>query len=97
MTNPWIRVDRVSLPIISTDLWVGGNVPGATDSGKSARVQYALGAAQGPIKFAELEFLGFNVSDQAFSGSPAALDRLRLTDRRIFEQSLRLAKMTERV
>ena len=85
MTNPKIRINHISYPIISTDLWVSGNVSSAKDSGKTAKVQYAVGAAEGPIKFAELEFLGFNVTDQAFSASPATPDRLRLTDRRIFE------------
>jgi hypothetical protein len=83
MTNRWICIDRLPFPIISTDLWVGGNVPGAKDAGKTAKVQYVVGAAEGPIKFAELEFIGFNVTDQAFSAYPATLDRLRLTDRHI--------------
>lgn len=54
---------------ISTDLWVGGVVPGATPSGKTAKVQYAIGSAQGPVQFADLEFLKFKVPDQAFSMS----------------------------
>ena len=55
------------LIIISTDLWVGGAVPGAKPSGKTAKVQYAIGSAQGPIQFADLNFLGHKVPDQAFS------------------------------
>jgi len=59
------------VPIISTDLWVGGNVPGAKSSGKNAKIHYAVGSAEGPIQFAKLEYLGFSVPDQAFSEFPA--------------------------
>lgn len=64
---PWIRTDRLLFSIISSDLWVGGNVPGSTPSGQSTRIQYAVGDAQGPVMFAPLDFLGYNIPDQAFS------------------------------
>lgn len=50
----------------SSDLWVGGVVPGAKPSGQYGKIQYAVGSAEGPIQFAELDFLGYNVTDQAF-------------------------------
>lgn len=50
----------------SSDLWVGGNVPGATPSGQIAKVLYAVGGAEGPIEFADLDFLGYTVTNQAF-------------------------------
>jgi len=85
MANP-LSIEHVLIPIISTDLWVGGDVPGAKSSGKTAKIHYAVGSAEGPIQFAKLGFLGFNVSDQAFSGSPQCHpDRPRLTDYRIFK------------
>ncbi|KAF9793025.1 acid protease [Thelephora terrestris] len=49
-----------------SDLWVGGNVPGALPSGQYSRIQYAVGSAEGPIEFADLDFLGYNVPKQAF-------------------------------
>ena len=55
------------LSIVSSDLWVGGDVPGSYPSGQNASVQYAVGNAQGPILFAELDFLGYNITNQAFS------------------------------
>ena len=58
---------------ISADLWVGGTVPNANVSGKSAKVQYAVGAVSGPIQFAELGFLGFKIRRQAFSAFPVTL------------------------
>ncbi|KAH9065101.1 acid protease [Lactarius deliciosus] len=51
----------------SSDLWVTGAVPRAEDTGTSASVQYAIGSAEGPVKTAQLEILGFTVPDQAFS------------------------------
>ena len=51
----------------SSDLWVvDTQVPGATNTSKSAKVTYAIGAAEGPILLADLEFAGYNVSQQAF-------------------------------
>ncbi|KAF9652956.1 acid protease [Thelephora ganbajun] len=73
-----VHIDRALFPITSADLWVGGNVPGSKSSGKSAKVQYAVGAAEGPIQFADLEFLGFNVSDQAFISATGKDDGMGL-------------------
>ncbi|EMD37877.1 hypothetical protein CERSUDRAFT_114514 [Gelatoporia subvermispora B] len=50
----------------SSDLWVAGSIPGAADSGHTASVNYALGNVDGPIKFADLEFDGYSVENQAF-------------------------------
>lgn len=50
----------------SADLWVAGTVPNAKNSGKSSSVQYAIGSVEGPIEFAELQFSGFTVPDQAY-------------------------------
>ncbi|KAL1752852.1 aspartic peptidase domain-containing protein [Schizophyllum commune] len=50
----------------SSDLWVAGSVNNAKDTGKKSGVTYAVGAVQGPIKTAELEFAGFTIPDQAF-------------------------------
>jgi hypothetical protein len=50
----------------SSDLWVAADsVPNSIDSGKTAGVQYAIGAAKGPILFADLEFAGYTVPHQA--------------------------------
>ncbi|OCH95148.1 acid protease [Obba rivulosa] len=50
----------------SSDLWVAGSIPGAADSGQTASVTYAIGDVHGPIKFANLEFDGYSVENQAF-------------------------------
>lgn len=50
----------------SADLWVAGTVPNAQDSGKTSGVHYAIGAVNGPIKFAPMDFAGFTVQDQAY-------------------------------
>jgi hypothetical protein len=50
----------------SSDLWVATSVPGAKDTGKSATINYAVGAASGDINTAELGFDGYSVTDQAF-------------------------------
>ncbi|KAL1725508.1 aspartic peptidase domain-containing protein [Schizophyllum commune] len=50
----------------SSDLWVAGSVNNAKDTGKKSGVTYAVGAVEGPIKTAELEFAGFTIPDQAF-------------------------------
>ncbi|KAH9037652.1 aspartic peptidase domain-containing protein [Lactarius pseudohatsudake] len=55
----------------SSDLWVAGAVPQAEDTGTSASIQYAVGSAEGPVKTAQLEILGFTVPDQAFIEVPA--------------------------
>ena len=38
----------------SSDLWVTGTVPGATDSGKSTKLEYAVGEAAGEISLFSL-------------------------------------------
>ena len=84
-----VRTNRVSFPTFSSDLWVGGNVPGAIPSGQSTRVQYAVGDAGGPIEFADLDFLGYTVPSQAFSASLSILDLLPLTDLYVLKKSPR--------
>ncbi|KAI0949368.1 hypothetical protein AcW1_009001 [Taiwanofungus camphoratus] len=54
----------------SSDLWVAGNVPGAQSTGKTASLNYAIGAAAGSIMTAELEFEGYTVDNQAFVNVP---------------------------
>ena len=53
--------------LLSSDLWVAGDVPNANDTGVSAGVQYAIGGVNGKVKTAPLTFLNFSVPDQAFS------------------------------
>lgn len=43
----------------SSDLWVAGNVPNTQDTGKSASVEYAIGAVQGA------NLLAFSVDDES--------------------------------
>lgn len=50
----------------SADLWVAGTVPGATDSGKTSGVTYAIGDVSGPVKFGDLQFAGFEIKDAAY-------------------------------
>ncbi|EPS97738.1 hypothetical protein FOMPIDRAFT_158263 [Fomitopsis schrenkii] len=50
----------------SSDLWVAGNVPGAEGTGKTASVDYAIGAASGSIMTANMDFDEYSVQDQAF-------------------------------
>ncbi len=50
----------------SSDLYVAGNVAGAGNTGKTAKVSYAIGGASGPVLTAKLEFEGFTIMDQAF-------------------------------
>ncbi|KAF9783229.1 acid protease [Thelephora terrestris] len=50
----------------SSDLWVAGSVPNAKETGKNSGVTYAIGAIQGPVQLADLNFTGYVVSDQAF-------------------------------
>ncbi|KAI0823633.1 acid protease [Trametes gibbosa] len=54
----------------SSDLTVTGTVPSAEDTGKTAGVNYALGATKGPVKTATLNFEGFTVDQQAFIEQP---------------------------
>lgn len=50
----------------SSDLWVGGSVPNSQSTGKTATVTYVSGGASGPVYTADLDFLDYNVSNQAF-------------------------------
>lgn len=56
----------VMLDTGSSDLWVTGSIPGATDTGSSLKLSYAVGTAAGDIYTAPFEFAGQSVSDQAF-------------------------------
>ncbi|OJT08148.1 hypothetical protein TRAPUB_944 [Trametes pubescens] len=47
----------------SSDLWVTGSVPSATDLGKSVSLSYA---GAGDVYTAQLEFAGYTVQNQAF-------------------------------
>jgi len=58
----------------SSDLWVGGDVPGSNSSGLNAGVQYAVGSVQGPILFGGLDFLDYNVTNQAFISATGKTD-----------------------
>lgn len=65
---------------ISSDLWVAsGGVPNSNDTGKSTGVKYAIGGAEGPIKYADLTFAGYAVPHQAFCESPPTEHHLCLT------------------
>ncbi|KAI1794123.1 acid protease [Ganoderma leucocontextum] len=50
----------------SSDLYVVGSVNGASDTGKTGSVTYAIGSTKGPIKTATVEFEGFKVDSQVF-------------------------------
>lgn len=56
----------VMLDTGSSDLWVSGSVSGATDTGNSLKLSYAVGTAAGDIYTAPFELAGQSVSDQAF-------------------------------
>ncbi|KIK69757.1 hypothetical protein GYMLUDRAFT_34147 [Collybiopsis luxurians FD-317 M1] len=56
----------------SSDLWVVGSVSGATKTGFSAGVSYAVGSVEGPIELANLDFGGYTVTDQAFIAASAS-------------------------
>ncbi|KAG2155771.1 aspartic peptidase domain-containing protein [Suillus bovinus] len=56
----------VMLDTGSSDLWVTGTVPGATDTGNSLKLSYAVGTAAGDIYTAPFELAGQSVNDQAF-------------------------------
>lgn len=56
----------VMLDTGSSDLWVSGTVSGATDTGSSLKLSYAVGTAAGDIYTAPFELAGQSVSDQAF-------------------------------
>ncbi|KIM81552.1 hypothetical protein PILCRDRAFT_8610 [Piloderma croceum F 1598] len=52
---------------ISSDLLISGEeVPGAVATGKTAKIVYDIGAAEGPVLYGRLEFAGFTVTSQAF-------------------------------
>lgn len=53
--------------IHSSDLWISGTVNNANDTGKTAKVQYAVGGVSGSIQTAKVQFLGYEIDDQAFS------------------------------
>lgn len=57
---------EVQIDTGSSDLYVAGNVPGSKNTGKTTSVTYAIGEAEGPIKTATMDFLGFTVENQAF-------------------------------
>ncbi|PCH43782.1 acid protease [Wolfiporia cocos MD-104 SS10] len=54
----------------SSDLWVAGNVPNAQSTGKSAGVDYAIGAASGSVMTATMGFDDYTVNNQAFISVP---------------------------
>ncbi|KAI0341939.1 acid protease [Trametopsis cervina] len=65
-----ISLNGVDFPVLidtgSSDLWVAGKVPGAGSTGKTAKVEYAIGGASGPILTAKMEVEGFTITNQAF-------------------------------
>lgn len=65
-----ITVGGVQFPVIvdtgSADLWVFGNPKTTHSLNVSASIQYAVGKAQGTINTAPVEFLGYNISNQAY-------------------------------
>jgi len=65
-----ISLNDESFPVLidtgSSDLFIAGNVAGAGNTGKSAKVQYAIGGASGQILTAKMDFEGFTITNQAF-------------------------------
>ncbi|KDQ62634.1 hypothetical protein JAAARDRAFT_54556 [Jaapia argillacea MUCL 33604] len=65
-----ITLNGVSVPVMldtgSSDLWVAENIPNAKDTGKAAKLSYAVGQANGDIWTAQLTFDDYTVNDQAF-------------------------------
>ena len=47
-------------------------VPNSSNTGKTAKVTYAVGEASGPIMMADLVFAEYSVSSQAFCKSHSA-------------------------
>jgi len=61
---------HVYICVTSSDLWVAANsVPNTKTTGKTAKVKYAVGEAEGPILMADLEFAEYNVPNQSFCKS----------------------------
>ncbi|KZT09219.1 acid protease [Laetiporus sulphureus 93-53] len=65
---------KVQIDTGSSDLYVAGTVPDSNDTGKTSGVTYAVGAVEGPIKTAKMDFLGYTVDDQAFLNIEANSD-----------------------
>jgi hypothetical protein len=53
----------------SADLWIEGVVSQSTDTGVFGEINYAVGAAAGPIRTATVEFSGYTVQNQPYSAS----------------------------
>ncbi|KAI1794874.1 acid protease [Ganoderma leucocontextum] len=58
----------------SSDLWVVGDVPNAQNTGKAAKVTYAVGGVEGSVLMASLDFAGYTVSNQAYISVAASSD-----------------------
>ncbi|KAH9963321.1 aspartic peptidase domain-containing protein [Russula dissimulans] len=63
---PLICAPRIHSYKLSSDAWVAGTVQNAKDAGTTAEVQYAVGSADGPVRFADLTIAGITVPNQAF-------------------------------
>jgi hypothetical protein len=50
----------------SSDLWIDLPVPNSQDLGVSAEIRYAIGAVQGSLHQAELDFAGYTVPNQTY-------------------------------
>lgn len=50
----------------SSDLYVVGDIQGAGNTNKTAKVKYVIGGANGPILTAKMQFEGYTVMEQAF-------------------------------
>jgi len=57
---------EVEIDTGSADLYVAGSVTSSKDTGKSAGVTYAVGAVNGEIRTATMDFLGYTVENQAY-------------------------------
>lgn len=65
-------VDPSICGVTSSDLWVAADsVPNTKSTGKTTKVQYAVGEAEGPILLADLEFAEYKVPNQSFCKSHA--------------------------
>ncbi|KAJ7264460.1 aspartic peptidase domain-containing protein [Mycena haematopus] len=54
----------------SSDLWVAGTIPSASNTGKAATISYASGGASGPIMTAAVDYTGYTIPAQAFIQVP---------------------------